>query len=276
MTTAAHPNPAVAHARDFASWDELVDYSEGGPSRAELDPSFYGVERPAEAYRLARNGWPEGMDAVRPLVVAALNCATESAPDLAWSWDVTGADYDVGEYLSGAPECWLTRDPSTARPVITLAVSNSASASIAPAVIRARGAAVVALVLALQQAGHAVRLFVVDGSPVDSHSGAGTYYRALLSDDAGGPLDVDRVVFALSHPASLRVIGFAASRRQAGAGTDSMLGLPYDPPEALGWTSDLYVGRAMHGEAQWLSPEAAGAWVVEHFHRLTGQGASAA
>jgi hypothetical protein len=260
---------SAINATTHRSWSDFVDYAADYQQRKNLvdaGPGWYGVNRAADAYKLAREGWRDGMALVQPLAAAMLaRPIMEPADD--WGWDVTGADYDVGEYLAGTPECWLARVPNETKPTITLMASIACSAGIPESVINAKGAAIVALVQALQSAGHPVRLWATVGYAVQGHMN--TIHRALLTDDNGGALDIDRLVFALAHPASNRIISFSACAKAAGQEPSAHMGCLLDPPAELGWECDLYIPRTFLYDAQWKSADAARAWVVEQFNRLT-------
>jgi hypothetical protein len=266
--------PSVAHAVTHASWAEYLHaLGKADQTIRWGDTDWAGARSLGAALDVARKGWREGMERVEHMaapILAAL--VSEVAPTGDWSADVTGADYDVAEYLAGVPECWISPEVEVVKPVVTVGINLSVSAIIDHKIIETRGAAVVALVQALQAQGHPVRCYTVMGFPADGRmSGPGTFTRVNLTDDNGGPLDVDRLAFAMAHTAASRVLGFTAQvladgKRPTGA---EFMGLPYDPPAEVGWKFDLYVPSATMGEPQWSSASAARDWVRESFTKLT-------
>jgi hypothetical protein len=233
---------------------------------------FQGVRNLGEARALADKGWAEGMVKARAVALPAVETAAREvveSPDMAQ--DVTGAAFDIGGYLSGEPECWARPDVVDAKPAIVLTANLSASGGIPAEMLTLRGTAVAALALALQTGGYAVKVYVVMGCPVGEYSGPGTFIRVCLTDDTGGVLDLDRLVYALAHPSSLRVWGFLALARAAGKPIDTFpdLGIPLDPPAELGWAGDLYLPAATLGDADWASPASVEAWVKGQYAKLT-------
>jgi hypothetical protein len=263
----------------YASWDEYLDALAALPQHLAIGPRDWtgGAPTLAEALPLARVGWPEGMALVRSVSLPILSALTDHAPAVGdWQFDVTGADYDVGEYLSGAPECWLAREPSTERPCVTLSVHTGSGANVPTVAIQHRGAAIVALTLALQGAGYAVKVYGIDGGTVADRP-HDIWTRTTLSDDNGGPLDADRLLFALAHPAATRTLAYAHRvGRSDSAGASHCPDLSYpttgaQPPLPSDWTTDLYLSRLTSKDANWSSPAAVEAWVTATFDRLTGR-----
>lgn len=244
---------------------EDTDWSEYLARFDAIDPSDTygpaewsgGVANLGEALQVARKGWPEGMEWARDVAMPALSAATSTrVAGEAWTYDVTGAAYDVGEYLSGVPECWLACQTSETRPVISILVNIAVSAGVPADAIRRRGAAVTALALHLQASGYVVELWSTWGVDVyDVRKGA-CWHRVRLSDGNGGPLDVDRVLFALAHPAAGRQLAhFMVSHGQ-----------PINNPP---WTADLYLPCMSLGAADWKDAESVTRWVETTYQTLT-------
>src|SRR5262245_24169133 len=106
-------------AEYLAAFDDARDWiSERRQGHAD---DWMGPPSFRAARALARDGWADGAQYIRSVALPALaRRSPVSSDESTWQWDVTGANYDVGEYLSGVPECWMTREPSAARPVVTL------------------------------------------------------------------------------------------------------------------------------------------------------------
>jgi hypothetical protein len=259
-----HPDPVHVTPRD---WMALLAEAEAGLPGSHIDRSFCGVNTYQEALTLARHGWPEGMAAVRtislPLVRAVVSDRTLTG---GWAWDVTGAAYDVGEYLSGAPECWLTPETETAKPAVKIGFNLTSAAGVDQRTLMARGAAVVALVLALQTAGYVVEVTAAIGyAPDYQRSG---WLMVPCTDTEGGPLDTDRLLFALAHPAMPRALGFAILDKHILGGRHATWGgWAQTPPPG---EYDCWIGEIGLNRTNWQSPEAQRAWVEAQFTQLTG------
>lgn len=243
----------------------------------EGDKGWQGVANLGEARALAANGWPAGMDKARGVALPALNAVSDLMADAACiAQDVTGAAFDVGAYLSGEPECWARPDAVESKRVVTIMANLSASAGIPADMLELRGGAVAALAMALQTAGHPVRVFTCMGCPVTEGWGGGddaSFSRVLLSDDSGGPLDMDRLVYGLAHPSALRALAFCATTMAAGKDplATPHLAIPTDPPASLGWDCDLYLPAALVFDANWTDAASVEKWVLGQYQKLTGQ-----
>jgi hypothetical protein len=214
------------------------------------------------------------MERVHAIAIPAVtSIASTLAPESGWAYDVTGAAYDVGEYLSGVPECWLAPQMIASRPCITIAANIVSSAGIPARALEMRGAAVVALAMALQAAGYAVRVYAIQGMYVESDRDV--WHRVCLTDDNGGPLDTDRLLFALAHPSASRQLGYSLGSHLAGRSYASSLGWPEGDRNALPtpkWAADVYLPPVFLDAAKWGSAEGVSAWVRETYERLSGRG----
>jgi hypothetical protein len=191
--------------------------------------------------------------------------ASRLADESRWTWDVTGANYEVGEYLSGVPECWQSPRTITQKPVINLTVNMCVSGGVDASAIRARGGAVVALTLALEAAGYLVDTAII--APMRGKE-QDVWVRVHLTDQNGGPMDVDRMLYAMSHESVLRHHMFSIVHGLTG--TDYVKWGVNDAPEA--WQDDspgLYIGHAFLTDAKWDDPRAVSKWVDDQFDALT-------
>jgi hypothetical protein len=267
--------------RDYGSWAEYR------AELAKLDPGADiaggggrdwtgGCADVGEALAIADTGWPEGMEYVRNVSMPAIREIAGELEERALGFDVTGAGFDVGEYLNGTPECWISPLCQETKPCITIAANIVSSGGIPAEYLKRRGAAIVALTLALQQSGYAIRVYAVEGM----HPGRGpdVWHRVCLTDDSGGPLDTDRLLFALAHPAAARQLGYALGCKLNGTS-------PYGAP--IGWASADKSGRGVHGpegwqadfeldsphygDADWSSDAAVTAWVKHAYESITGR-----
>jgi hypothetical protein len=264
----------------FPSWGAFLDQIEGtlsDPRPLGGDATWGGTADVPSALEVARYGWGAGLEKVRAVSLPAVETITAAlATSPEWSYDLTGADYDVGEYLTGVPECWLHVEPTSARPCVRLLVNVSASCAVTPEGIQMRGAAVVALALGLQGAGYAVE---VTACMVVDHYGDVASMRVPLTDGNGGPLDADRLLFALAHPAMLRRLGTHVIAHHEGVdGGWVGVSQPADPPKSLGWVegSDLYLPRMHADDANFRDPAAIARWVADVYASITeGKGRAA-
>lgn len=272
----AVPDSAKLITETYATWgDYRAALAKLNPSERQYSDGEWsgGVNSVGDALALADKGWPEGMSKVHDIAMPALAAVTSVvAPTGHWAWDVTGSDYDVGEFLSGAPECWATPEVESVKPVIRIMACTTSSGMVPAEMLVLRGVGVVALALVLQGAGYAVEVTSVEGAVRPDYEGGekrAAFTRTMLSDPAGGALDTDRVLFALAHPAACRTLAYNNIDRVTGEYIGGWY--PADPPERLGWASDIYLPAAMGGDADWQNPETVIAWVKARLAEVQGR-----
>jgi hypothetical protein len=261
---------------DYLSWSEYREaLSKLDPSKQVGDRAWCGTESIGEALAIADKGWPEGMERVRDISLPVMDSIASSTEAVRgrWRWDVQGADYDVGTYLAGVPECWLDRSAIKTKPLITISANIVSSWAIPKEALEMRGAAVVALTQALQTAGYAVRVYAIEGM-LPRPGKRNVWHRVCLTDDKGGPLDMDRLLFALAHPSAARQLGYALGCNAAGVSTGD-IGWPSDnqntmPPDE--WASDIYLHAPYISDTRWNDKESVTKWVTETYAQLTEGG----
>lgn len=240
--------------------------------------SFYNRPRPnvlafAPSLAMARQGWPEGAAKVREITLPIVReMAAILQPSAGWGWDVTGAAYDVGEYLSGTPECWLAPTLDAVKPTVRIMLDNFTSAAVTSDAITMRGAAMTALAIALQAAGYVVQVSTVHGTRSSTRENHIVWSRVILTDDNGGPLDTDRLLFMLAHPTAKRRLILTYSCLTAGLTPSQALKETWHPMPAgypCPWDAELIIPRMLTDDAQWANARSASAWVDETFRKLT-------
>jgi hypothetical protein len=210
----------------------------------QLGSKWYGNGAEwADCLSMGHTGWAEGAPEALALAEKAVATHEQKHQQDAYRpvWDVSGAEVDVGAYLSGEPECMIDYPPvKVAKPgrVITLCTGLNMSGSISAETAAKRGVVIVALALALQRLGHSVEIWAdVNGH----HAGWQCQMRALVQS-AGDVTDVERVMFALGHPGMCRGLFHPARaavlpddiRRNLGIPEDFYQGMnPRDPLEDL-------------------------------------------
>lgn len=265
--------------KTYRSWDEYLDAASalppGSSSTGKADDEarkWAGTRSIGDALKIARTGWQDGARLVGEVALPIVDKITRTREEPgAWGWEVTGADYDVGEYLRGSPECWLTPETPRQTRVITIMANVTTSCGIPTRMIELRGAAVVALALSLQASGFIVRVYKCEGYPV-GYKGTLAFHRALLTDDQGGPTDTDRLLFALAHPAAARQIGYCLGSILGGGKPGDSLGVPSNPDlKAAGWECDVYLPAAQWRDANWNDEASVSKWVEGQYEAITGE-----
>lgn len=213
---------------------------------AHYGRSFTHVSGMDEVETLVRDGWADEMPGALNIAESAVSTVErryEMTRPVAM-FDVTGQDVDVALFLDGEPECMIDyplREVVDAGRVITLCASIATSAAVSTEAMIRRGSAVVALALALDRCGYGVEIFLdwsntTMGGPRNKPTESMRVPIKLANDH----LDAERILFALAHPAMLRVLAFAAADdypqdvRDAHGNTEhGWQGIPSDPHENM-------------------------------------------
>lgn len=266
------------------SWQDFLDAATALPTTA------YGSSRDGrdkwagasfvEAVRLAVDGWPLALEEAHISIgeLRVRSGLSSAVTILEPTWDVTGAEVDVGAYLSGIPECMVDAVPrATSRrgKVVSFLIPVGYSHLIRHQVIINRGLALASLCAAIIDAGHSVEIWCADTGwfrkPTEQRQCA--VARVI---EAGEPFDIGRLIFAVAHPAMLRRLWFgvwdAQSPEVAEAAAANEYGsAPFDcdagdlPPEI----TDPYVFPYLSiDDRQWDDLDTALSWSRRMFTDL--------
>lgn len=228
--------------KHFNSWGEFLDWCEEHkvpsntgtcakvrasltrPSSARWDDNV-GLEA---AFQMARTGWAEGMkqaeEISRPLVETIVGQLERS--DIVY--DVEGIAVDIGRFLAEEPEVWIrfeneiVSSPCASPRLITIVHNCSESSRVDADSIMSKGAHVMALIQALEYAGHRVELTVLAFA-----SQEGTCSVTVKQFDQ--PLDNALTIYALAHPSMLRRLGFIYAENMSN-GAQKVVGSSYGRP----------------------------------------------
>jgi hypothetical protein len=198
---------------------------------------------------LAEQGWPAGTARVESITAGLLYDIASKQTVTHYGYDVTGIDFDIGRAMDGEAECWL--DPyervDLGDGIVTIGVSVSASAGMNAEVLFQRGSAACALAVLIEESGRQVEI-TLESTVFGYSERGGSYTIVVPLKTAGQPLDVDRVTFAVAHPATFRRLVFGAEeaeelsiRNAFGFIKASGYGVPRPMPEGLCPPFDVYV-----------------------------------
>lgn len=205
--------PAVEVVRRFGSWLAFVDAAtdkrplpDAGRRSRDSDARFHGTSTWEEAVELARSM------RISPVGTAVGGNGRSFGLALDAIYDVSGAEVDMGRYLSGDPEnmvVYTLRPAPHCGRVVALQVDVGAEWDVPCAKIRSQGAAAFGLADALRAYALGLDVYVtervVSPSSPSRHSWQ-TVVKVQCSDE---PFDASRIEFALTHPAMLRRLMFS-------------------------------------------------------------------
>lgn len=229
----ASGNPVL----DFTSVPDLLDWLEANPPLSAWrangqDGEFvslcrsmggmrdwYGTPDFPTAAKLAREGWPEGREKLARAAFEASRVTRLQLPPAA-RLDVAGAFPHVALAVAGEPECmWSMGEDRTAQqPVVDIWISSFLSAGTDANAYVNRGAALVAAIDAIENAGRRVALTTVQWTgPTDRiKSSPNRMLSSVELKHPDQPVDIDGLAFSLAHPSMTRRIMFAIYERCPG------------------------------------------------------------
>lgn len=170
---------------------------------------FRGTRDIGHAIELCRQGWPEGA-AQAARLRDKINAANPVRRKLN-AWDIGGAYPSVPRALAGNPVHMRSMRNVQRNRTITLIHHMGAPAGIEPSAMCNKAAVMAAIVDAVESADFQVELIGV------SLVNAGRFYHetAFTVKDAGAPMDIGRMAFALGHVSMLRRLIFACRSGEA-------------------------------------------------------------
>ncbi|MEC3975929.1 DUF7192 family protein [Amycolatopsis sp. H20-H5] len=267
------------------SWREFIDVATAAPSITDGSSRATGTDWPGaswdEAVQLAIDGWPLALAEAEVTVAQLRDSAglSRGVTMLEPTWDVTGAEVDVGAYLSGIPECMVDavpREVSRRGKVISFLVPSGYSNTVEHQSIINRGLALATLCTAIIDAGHSVEIWSGDTGWIHLPETKQRYRRVARVIEAGEPFDVGRLIFAVAHPAMLRRLWFgvwdAQPREFATMMKNDRYGRPpftCEPTDLPAEITDPYVFPYLsENDEQWNDLPTALAWSRTVFNEL--------
>lgn len=187
---------------DIPSSISMDDRSSRGRAWRRNEVEFFGTPSMTAALRLARDGWPEGVEIARQVS----DLLTTQAPQRRRNrMAVAGGHAVVGRMLAGDPLHMVQRAASPSRKVITLLSNTGASCGISEEDMTIRAAIVAAIADNLEQNGYSCEIVAVQRT---------TYENTLVEiattlKHAGERLNLSDIVFGLGHPSMHRRFNFA-------------------------------------------------------------------
>lgn len=259
--------------RTWNSLSEFTDYCSGASEMPDAyrtsqtrGRSFHGSHSFEDAQAIAFH-WPEGVERIEN-VKARISLKSQRVMQQVEMREAGPGVLSMGHYLAGHPQPYMAlvdseRVASGSGAVVKILMNISVSSAISKEVIERRGAAVLALVAALEQTGRRVEIVVGTGGRGQRNW---THDYRVTVKKAQAKLNLNSVAFALAHPDMLRRFVFAAMEREderfrKGFSVGSGYGRPArfeNVPENV-----IHVHEATYGEPQWETEESCAAWVVE-------------
>lgn len=262
----------------FQTWGEFLEFAtESKPagsyrkSRKKGREEFAGTSTFEETVQLAVNGWPEGEAQAKRLADAIFAKVASLVEREEVVHDVVGAAIDIGAYLNGDPECWTRQEShitdGNAPKIFRIVYNCSASAGVDKTVLSAKGAAIAALVRALEFAGHRAEVWSIPICVSDEYekrdSANPAHETRVQVKAADQDLDFGRLVFALAHPSMLRRLGFACIETDRIMVEKELSNYGWPCDSRMEDRGDIYIAKSFYGEPHWQNAESVIAWILQ-------------
>jgi hypothetical protein len=164
--------------------------------------SWYGGIDYATAVALAESGDESFVSRAQDLM-DQLDAVSEGAPVRTWTPSPFGAYPVVPEYLAGHPECMRNLSASGEQSPVALYVATTCSAALSAEQMLARGTAILALVLKLQQI-RPVELYLL----AETHGRTDGDYLQIIPVDSK-PISLAHACFGICHVGFARHLTYA-------------------------------------------------------------------
>lgn len=206
-----------------------------------------------ENVQLLRSGWPEG----RARIVAGVEALQAAQDDYSpqWAMDAAGAFPDVGAYLAGDIEHMHSPDlEQPAAPILRLCVAGVTASTVEPWEMENFGIALLTLIDSLERAGRQIELSYHATMGITKPARRGSKKRIwaglppctvqVTLKHAGEHMDLDRLAYAVAHPAMLRRSVFAVMEQHgAYSALGENFGSPIDYPSEAKDEETIYFPR---------------------------------
>jgi hypothetical protein len=270
------------HDKVFKSWSELINIAETGESdyigerssrrTRDLEWSSLGSTF-EETITLARSGWKDGTKRIKQEldILYAHVPSRRVKKELRYA-PVGPGTMNMAKYISGHPkpyQVWKNTEiesnkgKATGR-IIPITFNIVASGGISADEMFQKGSMVCALVDLIERSGRRVELILRAATGNENILRVQTTIK-----QAGDPLDIDRLAFALAHPGSLRRIIFShleqfskEDRKKTGC-DDGEHG--YGKPHEWESTDGIYIPMSMYGDR---NPEKRIEWIKAELAKL--------
>lgn len=215
------------------------------------------------------DGWVEGADRMRAIAEGIEGEMGNQMEAKQVCHDVCGQALDVAAYLSGQPECFMDLQQvqrAGAGRVVSIVLNNTSCKDTKSVTYLNRGAALLSLIDILETAGYRCDLTVFCSFCNDNYSHE---FVVMIPIKAGNePANVERIAFALGHPAFTRRAVYNIMdgqplkyRRTIGRGTKglSRVGLCY--PKAAETEGGIHILNPIKKD-DFLSFSACKSWIT--------------
>lgn len=176
---------------------------------------FTATETFADAVKLARNGWEEGLKKLDYYEEMSDKDYASKISDNTWDVEhqVTGSYVDVSAYLQGVPECMCDFVSKRTNSFADVVINPTISCWVKQQTIIDRGREIMKLVDALEKRHIKTRVSLIEVVKGE-YDWSKTYVNNIVCKDYCEVLDQNRLIFALAHPSMPRRLMFALQEQE--------------------------------------------------------------
>ena len=195
----------------FESAEDIYEYIKDSPtdmvSHQEVESGFNLHEWP-DVLDMLHTGYSEGAAELDATLETLTKGIGEQDRDV-WNMDVSGDFIDIGEYMTGSPECFMKQETiKEFGELVKIRVNVTFLAGVTTTTILNRGAVAMALVDAISKTNPVELEIILCSKSASTHSPSHLIDVRYKTTMEGG-YSRDLVAFMLTHPDYMRRCGFA-------------------------------------------------------------------
>lgn len=236
-------------------------------SRRLTSNEWAGTKSFEAALDLCERGWQKGLEQMHKLAVRLSDNIVKTLHIPEVTHDVVGDVLDIGRFVRGEPEDFMTLTPAEIEQeprVLHVIVNTFISSGVSAEALFGKGAAICAMVDALEQHGKRIEIDAVCAAEGRGNAYSRTWVRVK---DADAPLQMANLVFLLAHPSTFRRLIFGTwellpvEQRRGMAADGGYYGRPGElrPDEDRG---DIYIGCSSSYVQKGWGTDRAEQWVL--------------
>lgn len=174
--------------------------------------------------------------------------------------NVVGGCVDVGMFLSGRPDCmidFLPVEQDRMGRVVKVVVNMTASAFVTGDTLKRRGIVACALIDAIHKLGVGVEVWIEMAISTKFEKASDVYSALVKVHDSSEMMDINKIMFALCHPAMFRRVGFSLLEQSGWKHRDELVRASYGYPapiqtqQHLG--ADVLIDRVQDAKGDWVN-----------------------
>ena len=192
---------------NFDNFTEFLDFVtknslEGGRSKFNGNKDFFGTENFGDALKLAKTGYKQNLETFSKMIKESeiQKIDTETVRD------TTGMYFDIGDVITGAPECWYSEESTSAKNTYSIYIECGYDYTIKTDEILKRGAKILSYIDKLHNDGNIVDIYITFNGFYHGKFEQKEFTTIKLPSK---PFDIDLYCYIISHPSFFRRIGFA-------------------------------------------------------------------